>query len=50
MIGLGIQLGQLLVNLRARAGPVGPFEAGAGGAALKLRGTFQRRKCEGDAS
>ena len=49
VLGLGLELGQFLVDLRARAGHVGPVEADAGRAALELRGAFERRKREGDA-
>ena len=45
----GVDLGQLLVDLGARAGGVGPVEADPGGAALQLLGALQRRQGEGDA-
>ena len=49
MLGLGVELGQFLVDLGARAGRVGPVEADAGGAALQLGGALQRRKRQRDA-
>ena len=44
MLGLGVELGEFLVDLGARAGRVGPVEADARGAALQLGRAFERRK------
>ena len=49
MLGLGVELGQFLVDLGARAGRVGPVEADARGAALELGRAFERRKRERNA-
>src|SRR3546814_14702107 len=45
----GLDLGQFLVDLGARAGGIGPVEAGARGALLKLVGAQQRGQAERDA-
>ena len=44
VIGFGVELGQFLVDLGARARRVGPVEADASGASLELRRAFERRK------
>ena len=44
MLGFGVEFGQFLVDLGARAGGVGPVEADASRAALQLGGAFERRK------
>ena len=49
MLGFGVELGQFLVDLGARACDVGPVEAGARGAALQLRGALERRQGQRDA-
>ena len=49
MVGLGLELGEFLVDLGARAGRVGPVEADASGSALELGGPFKRRQRQGNA-
>jgi hypothetical protein len=46
--GGGVDLGQLLVDLGARPGDIGPVEADARGAALQLLGALEGGKGEGD--
>ena len=49
VLAFGVELGQFLVDLGARAGRVGPVEAGARRAALQLGGALERRKRQRDA-
>jgi hypothetical protein len=49
VLGFGVELGEFLVDLGARAGNVGPVESGSRGAPLKLGGPLQRRERQGNA-
>ena len=44
MVALGVELGQLLVDLGARTRRIGPVEPGTGGPALQLGRSLERRQ------